>query len=156
MSNVARFPSFNSDSYTDEELRLLACQAYCDAAGGNHLTRIARRVGKPIEVIRQWHSEDAWILKRAQARKQKDETKLAELTAMLEKAGVKDSKTDALETLKLLQDAKAIAQRHVKALLNREHISGHVDHPDNARFLRQVLTCLEQIDKLGAGAYARL
>lgn len=146
MSNVARFPSFNSDSYTDEELRLLACQAYCDSAGGNHLSRIARRVGKPIEVIRQWHSEDAWILKRAEARKQKDEKKLAELTAMLDKAGVSDSKTDALETLSLIKDAKAVARSYIQKLSGGTHVDG----------LDKVLSALERIEKLSKSAYSRL
>lgn len=146
MSNIARFPAFNADSYSDDELRALACQAYCDSAGGSNLNRIAKRVSKPVEVIRQWHAEDKWILKRAEATKQKDEKKLAELSAMLDQAGVLDSKSDALDTLKLIKDAKSVARSYLAKLSGRDYVEG----------LDKVLSAMERIEKLTKSAYARI
>lgn len=144
MSGIARFPS--DHNFSEAELRKIACDDYCSLAGGNHLDRIARRVNQPVSVIRQWHKEDNWILKRATIQAQKHDEKLAQLAAMLGNAGVPDSKADALDTLKLLQDAKAVARSYLKQLPDRYYPEA----------LDKILAAMERIEKLSKSAYDRL
>ncbi len=148
MSTIARLPVVSPDhTFSDSELRSIACQAYCDLAGGNHLDRIARIVGKPLNVIREWHKEDNWQAKRANSRTQREESKLAELTETLSKAGLKDARGDAIEILELLRDAKTIARDCLHAITK---------NGAGCEALDKTLSAIERIEKLSRSAYGRL
>lgn len=146
MGDLVSLPQSDDGSFSEAELRKIARSTYA-AGKESHLSRFARRFGRPVEEIKRWHDEDNWIAARAAAMQGKEEKRLAEIAVLLKSANVKDLRQAALDTLKNCDDASNL----VRGCLDRPKATGTT--PD---YLDKLLAAQERIEKLRKDAYARL
>lgn len=145
MGDIAAFPNYKDESYSENELRQIARTMF-STGGDRHLQRIANAVNRSLETIKQWHREDNWTLARQAVQQKRRETKLGKVEKLLQEAGLKSEQDDAVETLKLLADAKVVARRFLNQSADRLYPEA----------LDKILAAIERIEKLSKSAYGRL
>ena len=145
MGDVAKLPDKGNDTYSEAELRDIACHEYV-TRNDRHLMRIARLVGMPLAVVEQWRDEGNWILKRAEARKKIENEDASEIIRLLKEAGITDSREAAISTLQICVKAEGM----VNTCLDKNK-----QHPA-PEYVDKVLSAMERIEKLRKEAFSRL